>query len=186
MTSSTASWSNTATGRMAPTMNPTAAHVCIEDIAIALSRQCRFGGHVRRDVEHYSVSQHSCHVADMCRYSKLEGLLHDASEAYVVDVPRPLKRALGPTYAVLEYSWALAIGAAFKLGSRLADLPLEVAVVDERMLATERRDLVDHKGRDWGLTEWPYPWEVKPWTAKQSEAEFLSRFYRLSREARHV
>lgn len=167
---------NTSTGRSVVIMNPSPSDVCIEDIAIALSRQCRFGGHVRRDVAHYSVAQHCCHVADACRYHPLEGLLHDATEAYVVDVPRPLKKVLGPTYAVLEYSWALAIGEAFLLGSRLADLPLEVLVSDERMLATERRDLVEHRGRDWGLTEWPYPWQIKPWSAIEAEKAFLDRF----------
>jgi sialic acid synthase SpsE len=71
--------------------------ITIEDIAHALSNQCRFSGHVER---FYSVAQHSVLVASFSK-NKLAGLLHDASEAYLVDVPRPIKPEF-PAYAEIE------------------------------------------------------------------------------------
>ena len=73
--------------------------IVIEDIAHALSMQCRFGGHLPY---FYSVAQHSimCSLLVDRKYA-LEALLHDASEAYLVDVPRPIKSGL-LNYAQIE------------------------------------------------------------------------------------
>lgn len=73
---------------------PTPDMIDIESIAHALSNQCRFGGHVRK---FFSVAQHCCIVASYIQHTTgdadatMWGLLHDASEAYIVDIPRPLK-----------------------------------------------------------------------------------------------
>lgn len=68
---------------------PDESLVRIEDIAHALSQQCRFSGHLKR---RWSVAQHSLFVSDLCPpHLKLAGLLHDAGEAYMVDLPRPIK-----------------------------------------------------------------------------------------------
>src|SRR3954471_8611075 len=77
------------------------------DIAQALSNQCRFGGHSR---VFYSVAQHSAIVSDLVRdrggstTDVLAALLHDAGEAYLVDLPHPLKHRseLGPPYRRAE------------------------------------------------------------------------------------
>lgn len=82
----------TYTGKSVNVFNPTADMICIEDIAHALSNQCRFGGHVP---EFYSVAQHSVLCTQLLpRSLELAGLLHDASEAYLMDIPSPLKKGL--------------------------------------------------------------------------------------------
>jgi hypothetical protein len=93
-----AEWSHagtveTYTGRGFDPFDPDPTDVHLPDIAAGLAHTCRFGGHCRR---FYSVAQHSIHVSDELPEDRprlrLLGLLHDAGEAYVGDVPRPIKR----------------------------------------------------------------------------------------------
>jgi hypothetical protein len=74
--------------------DPDPADVRLADIAAGLAHTCRFGGHCRR---FYSVAEHSLYVADELDDRdpriQLYGLLHDAGEAYLVDVQRPIKAA---------------------------------------------------------------------------------------------
>src|SRR6478752_7418281 len=85
----------TFTGKWMDVFSPTPEMICIEDIAHALSLMCRFGGHTPTL---YSVGQHSIHVSKLVgNKHKLAALLHDASEAYFMDIPRPIKKK------VLEY-----------------------------------------------------------------------------------
>ena len=68
---------------------PNGADIRIEDIAHALSNQCRFAGHTR---VFYSMAEHSVRVSQLCRLEDaLWSLLHDASEAFLSDIPAPLK-----------------------------------------------------------------------------------------------
>src|SRR5262249_40410739 len=77
-------------GVHATPLQPTTAMLRIEDIAQGLAHECRFNGHVR---EFYSVAEHCVRVSWLVPQAfALEGLLHDASEAYLKDVPSPLKK----------------------------------------------------------------------------------------------
>ena len=97
----------TVSGRRVNPLDPSPADIDVHDIAVALSNQCRFGGHTRR---YYSVAQHACIVSDQMlergssAHDALWGLLHDASEAYLVDLPHPLKHRseLGRQYREAE------------------------------------------------------------------------------------
>lgn len=72
--------------------------ICIEDIAHSLSHQCRFGGHTKH---FYSIAQHSMWMAKQADINQLECLMHDSTEAYLLDVPTPIKRLL-PQYKDYE------------------------------------------------------------------------------------
>lgn len=142
------------------------------DVAAALSRQCRFGGHVR--CTHYSVAEHSIRVAAIVPLEhRLAALLHDAAEAYVVDVPRPLKKLLGAAYAEIELRVARAVGERF--GVDLVDLPPEVRHADEVLLATEKRDILSRPPRDW----LPLPEPLRETIFPMSQAEAFRVFLEL-------
>lgn len=83
------SWIQTYSHHKFHPFDPRPEDIFIEDIAHALSMICRFTGHTRK---FYSVAQHSALVSRYCRSeNKLWGLLHDASEAYICDMSRPVK-----------------------------------------------------------------------------------------------
>ena len=94
----------TFTGKHFDPLEPDASLIDIRDIAHALSLTCRGNGHVKT---FFSVAQHciNCALEAEARgYSQrvmLACLIHDASEAYMSDVPRPFKQAL-PEYKKIE------------------------------------------------------------------------------------
>lgn len=128
---------------------PWACEVSIYDISWALARTCRFGRHLRYELEHYSVAQHSVIVAEILEawtYPGSElakvGLLHDGEETYCMDLIRPLKRVLaGSEYQSLANMWKLRIGHEFGLGNKLRYVPELVHDADNVALATEIRDM---------------------------------------------
>lgn len=97
-------WLETYTGAKFKPYAPTANTVDIRDIAHALSHTCRFGGHT---LTFYSVARHSINVAKILKAAghspkvQLAGLLHDAAEAYLTDIPTPVKRNM-PEYKHTE------------------------------------------------------------------------------------
>ena len=91
----------TYSGILFDVINPTVDMVNIADIAHALSQVNRFTGHTMLP---YSVAEHSVHVANLLPDEyKLEGLLHDASEAYIADMATPVKQLTGMfNYRLIE------------------------------------------------------------------------------------
>jgi len=105
----------------------------IVDIAHSLGMQCRFNGHTRR---FYSVAEHCLNVARLLpREFKLEGLLHDASEAYITDIATPVKRLL-PDYARLE---AIVQGSVRKVFNLPEQESPEVVQADRACLVAEAK-----------------------------------------------
>ena len=116
----------------------------IEDIAISLSRECRFSGQTNM---FFSVAQHSLCVANLVSPQyRFEALLHDATEAFLRDIATPIKRHL-PDYIALEEKLDLKIRKHFKLPETLSP---EVAKADQRALNIERA-LFLPKHKDWEL-----------------------------------
>jgi hypothetical protein len=156
--------------------NPTAEEVDIGDVAHALSLLCRFGGQLER---FYSVAQHCVLVSrDVPAELAMDGLLHDASEAYVGDMSSPLKAALRETgsmgYDVVEELAHRAI--ARRYGTRYPHDP-RVKEADLRALATEARDLMaPGEPETWGGLPAPMEGRIWPLGPAEAEAEFLDRF----------
>jgi len=159
-------------------LDPKPADVDIEDIAHALSNQCRFSGHTR---VHYSVAEHSVRVARLLAslnhgpFTQMWGLLHDASEAYLVDLPSPLKRDPRLAFYVeAEAAVMRAVCARFELAS---SPPPCIAVADATLLATEVRDLMHPNSGHWGkLTAEPLRERIYPWAPHTARATFLTTF----------
>lgn len=166
-------WIQTYTGRQFWPLDPRPEEIFIEDIAHALSMQCRFGGHVKA---FYSVAQHSVEVSNVVlRTHGLWGLLHDASEAYLVDLPRPLKHFgdLGKWYKFAESALMVAIAERFGLQW---PMPTEVEMADDCVLAAEKRDLLAPEPAPWAQLPQPWPEKIKARSAATSERLFLARF----------
>src|SRR5919204_3331113 len=97
----------TVSGRWVNPFEPDPDQLDPGDIARALANQCRFGGHCR---VFYSVAQHSVIVSGVVEErggdteAVLAGLMHDAAEAYLGDMPHPLKHrsTLGEAFRAAE------------------------------------------------------------------------------------
>lgn len=167
-------WCETYTGRAFWPLDPRPSEVCAEDIAHALSMQCRFGGHC---ADFWSVAQHSVCVSRIVPpEDALAGLLHDAAEAYLVDLPRPIKRFMA-AYRAAEARIAQVIGERF--GVDLVNLPASVKHADEVMLATEKRDLMINSFRDWGPLPEPLAEKLLPRSFMLAKSDFLERMREL-------
>ncbi|RYM48030.1 HD family hydrolase [Serratia proteamaculans] len=173
------SWILTFTGKRFDYAAPSVDDICIEDIAQALSHECRFNGHIP---EFYSVAQH-CVIASQIvppEYA-LEALLHDAHEAYCKDIPSPLKHLI-PDYRGIENNIDFVIRYKFNLPAKNSPA---VKHADLVMLATERRDLDIDDGTPWPMLEGITPSEdflVSPVNPVQARTMFLQRFHQLTAE----
>jgi len=135
----------------------------IEDIAHALSRLPRFGGHLNR---HYSVAQHSVLCAEMAKTKKDKkaALLHDGSEAYLLDMPSPIKVRMGE---YKQYEDKL-MGIIFKKYDLEWPLSNNIKKIDRKMLLIEWANLavIDNK-------------EFKCWTPNKAKKEFMKLYKQL-------
>lgn len=157
-------------------MAPTPEMIRIEDIALSLSHQCRFGGHVRA---FYSVAQHAVHVSEIVpQHLAFPALMHDAAEYGLVDLPTPIKWELSG-YKEMEQRLWLAIAACWQLPEYLSK---EIKLADAQMLMAERRDLKGPPPHKWA-PEFeaivPDKRKVKPWGCVKARRKFLERFNEL-------
>lgn len=139
------SWLGTNSGQVINLLDPDPDSITIEDIACGLSKNCRFNGQLK---QWYSVAEHSIHVMALVPdHLKKQALLHDATEAFICDVPTPLKRMLGDTYHQIEQRLAAAIGKKFNVS--LTELHPTVMQADRIMVVTER-DALTENPQNWG------------------------------------
>jgi len=153
----------TFTGKYINPLNPDPEMICIEDIAHALSMQCRFGGHTSR---FYSVAEHSIEVANaLPNKLKLAGLLHDAAEAYLLDIPKPVKAQI-PGYSIFEKQLLKVILNKFGIALPLAEW---INLVDRQQLEKE--------WNAWVVEDFPIP----PLTPIEAKRIFLRDFEKYSK-----
>lgn len=169
-------WMQTATGRQFWPMDPKASEVFIDDIAHSLARICRYNGHCS---PFYSVAQHSVLVSSACPPElALEGLLHDAGEAYFADIVRPIKRFL-PGVKEIEDKIMAEIAIAYGLAW---PIPHDVKQIDSAILADEKAALMLDEPAPWSLPEPPLGIKIVPLPPGAAQHEFLARFYHLSKK----
>lgn len=158
-------WIETVSGKKFYFLNPKQDDVDIKDIAYALANQCRFNGHV----PFFSVAEHSVAVAArLPSRLQLAGLLHDAAEAYLSDIPSPIKQYL-PDYQAMEELVQGVINAKFKIGLSPEDAKM-VKDADKDATATEAYYLLESKGKEWSSVLFKPNKKYKPRLAPPPEA----------------
>jgi len=166
-------WIQTYTGKQFFPLAPRACDIDVVDIAHALSLNCRFNGHCR---VFYSVAEHSVRVSRILPAEHaVWGLLHDAAEAYLTDLPRPVKRQM-PRFGEVEDRLLAVIMAHF---GQAPTMPEAVRHADEVLLATEGRDVMGPAPQPWLLEALPLQAKIEPVTAERAEQMFLERFAEL-------
>jgi 5'-deoxynucleotidase YfbR-like HD superfamily hydrolase len=165
-------WIQTFTGIHFYPFDPKVEEISIFDIAHALSFLCRFGGHC---TDFYSVAEHSWRVSRVVPGTDaLWGLLHDATEAYILDLPRPIKRFIDFSfYKEHEDNLMKVICERFNLP---LEMPESVREADDILLMTEARDLMRNP-QDWSERSGELLKEtICPIEPVQMETMFLNRF----------
>lgn len=163
-------WVQTYTGIAFYPLDPKPDEIDIRDIAHALSNTCRFTGHVKK---FYSVAEHCIHVATkVSPENALWGLLHDASEAYIQDIARPLKPYLA-NYKEIEARIMRAVCDRFGLPY---EMPQEVHMADRAMCETEFAQLMGKPAQWYGDEPKPYDMALPCYTPEVAEQAFLAYF----------
>jgi len=188
----------TYTGGMFDILEPLKSHITIHDIAHSLSMQCRFNGHSRC---FYSVAEHSYQASFLVsgsKFTKLGALMHDAAEAFMSDIPTPVKRLFPEIYKV-EEKIVLAIFELLELDYEAVDWA-KVKEVDRLLLLYEQQQIGTvankHKAA-WGPWQELYPNQTKivrgelnslniplpdleAWEPEHAKHAFISRFNELT------
>ena len=172
----------THSGKWVNVFEPTADMFVIEDISHALSRQCRFAGHLEH---HYSVAQHSI----MCSYLvpqeyALQALMHDASEAYLVDIPSPIKRHLS-NYKEIEDKVMKCIADKFGFNFPF-DEPIKKADVEmlefewSYLMLKEKSDKIDLTKNKLLNRDTDYTFYC--WCFEEAKQNFIQRYKQLTEQ----
>ena len=177
-------WARVVSGGRFYPLDPRPEEIHIGDIAHALSNVGRFGGHT---IRFYSVAQHSVLVSKLLGEAGhppdtiLRGLLHDAAEAYIGDMIRPLK--LSPEmdpFRAAEYHIMRCVFSRSDLVAEHDGADSLVHWADDVALATEARDLMGGP-TDWDLPYPPDPRVIHPCPPLEARHLFMAEFNMLMR-----
>lgn len=160
----------TVSGKFVNVFEPEPDMICIEDIAHALSHMCRFGGHLPK---FYSVAQHSLLCAEVAEpQHTLQALMHDAAEAYLLDIPSPIKNRL-PEYKRIEDNLMQLIAEKYGFDYPLSD---EVKKIDRQMLEYE----YEHIMLATPVKTKTYYHPIEIFTPQQAKQLFIEKFNELN------
>jgi len=150
---------------------PASSNFTIEDVAHGLANICRYSGQCS---SFYSVAEHSILVSETAKGFEFEALLHDAAEAFLGDITRPLKQML-PEYKRIEADVERAILDRFGVSG---PIPLQVKQADLRVLAAEQRQIMPEGTDGWvrGQKVEPAPIIVRHFPPDEVKRLFLERF----------
>jgi uncharacterized protein len=156
-------------------LEPETSRFTILDIAHALSNICRFTGQSDR---FYSVAEHSVHCSrHVAPDHAMAALMHDAAEAFIGDVSRPLKAML-PEYKIIEHRIERAI---FDRFSIKYPFDPEINQVDNRLLVTEKCQLMNNSDERSDLRGfYPVEIELPCWAPEVAKSHFLVRYEELT------
>jgi hypothetical protein len=170
------SWMQTFTGRQFYPLAPRPEDIEPADIGHALAMICRYGGHTTR---FYSVAEHCVLMSHRVpTEDALWALLHDAAEAYVGDMVRPLKHHM-PAYRAVEERVLDAIAERF--GYVYNGLSANVKEADNRILLDERAALLAPAPAPWGVEDMkPLGVAIEGWSPAHAEARYLARLEELT------
>lgn len=156
-------------------LQPWASNFTLDDIAHGLANQCRYAGQCRN---FYSIAEHSLHVSQCAAGFELEALMHDAAEAFMGDITRPLKQLL-PEFKLIETRVQSAIMDRFGLPSVPSP---EIKRADLAVLAAEQAQLMpagtDRWAREAGIV--PAPICARSLPPYEAKRQFLQRFQELA------
>ncbi|MGO8184148.1 hypothetical protein [Rhizobium leguminosarum] len=158
-------------------LDPDSSDFTIDDIAHGLSNICRYSGQCE---DFYSVAEHSILVSDVAREYAFEALLHDAAEAFLGDITRPLKQLL-PDFRLIEKNVERVILSRFGLAP---SLPEQVKVADLRVLAAEQAQIMPIGLNAWAFGAGIVPADVRVrfFTPQIAKLRFLERFDELTKQ----
>jgi hypothetical protein len=168
-------WTETYTGIHFWAIDPRPEEVDINDIAHALSQICRFNGHCSK---FYSVAQHSVLAAEEAYKMgydimvQLATLMHDASEAYLCDIPRPIKPSLS-NYKQIEENLMKCIFERFNIDVSYEDS--RIKEIDNNLVCSEATYLLPSKGKEWNITQTKHVCISKFWEPELAKTFFLSK-----------
>jgi len=175
-------WLETYTGRKFWAADPRMEDVTIFDIAHSLGYKCRYNGHTAK---FYSVAEHCVTLALKARQEGLpvatqfQMLMHDGSETYLPDVPRPIKH-LFPELVAME-----------KLNDRVIrdwaglshDVPPIVKEWDARIITDERRQVLLPSGHAWSSDSLePLGVQLHGYEPYEAQMRFLQVYQHISAE----
>ncbi len=167
-------WMMLASGQPFYPLDPLPDEIDIADVARALSQICRYGGHVSR---FYSVAEHCVLMAEVApKGFELMALLHDAAEAYLGDIPRPLKYS--PAMAAWREAEAKVEAA---IGERFGvpfPIMATIKALDDRIILDEWAQLMPASDRDIGVRGEPLGVTIHGWMPNEAQARFLDAYRR--------